>query len=86
MKDQHMKELAVPRYFFRIQEGDSSDDVQMDYSSAEHMRTEALRLAGESIQDMRFDAMKDRGWSLSVTDESEQVVFSLTVALTEGTS
>jgi uncharacterized protein DUF6894 len=72
----------VPRYFFRIHDN-GSDDVEMNYSSAQNMRSDALRLAGESIQDMRFQTPNNAGWSLNVTDESDQVVFSLSVTLTD---
>ncbi len=78
-----MKDLVVPRYLFRIHDGNSSDDVEMNYASAQHMRSEALRLAGESIQDMQFQKPNNTGWSLSVTDESDEVVFSLSVTMTD---
>jgi hypothetical protein len=78
-----MKDLAVPRYVFRIHDGNGSEDVEMNYASAKQVRSEALRLAGESIHDMTFQTPNNAGWSLNVTDESDQVVFSLSVTLTD---
>jgi hypothetical protein len=78
-----MTDFVVPSYLFRIQDGDSSDDVEMNYASSQHMRSDALRLAGESIQDRGFQEPNNSSWSLSVTDESDKVVFSLSVTMTD---
>jgi hypothetical protein len=77
---------VVPRYLLRIHDGNCSDDIEMRYASDQHMRSDALRLAGESIQDMGFQSPNNAGWSLSVTDESDEVVFSLTVTLKDTAS
>jgi hypothetical protein len=67
---------------FRIQNGKAPENIEVDYPDTERVRSEALRLAGESIQEMSF--LDNSDWSLKVTDAAGEVVISVTVTLTAG--
>jgi hypothetical protein len=70
---------VVPRYSFRIEDGDNSDVVNMDYSDAKTMQADALRLGGTSIQDMGISHVHPQKWSLHVSDDTGREIFSIIV-------
>ena len=75
-------EPTLARYFFRIQNGNNSEHVEMDYNSPKAMREEAFRLAGESIKEIAREPHNGH-WSLQVKNTSDSVVFSLKVEMSE---
>ena len=75
----------MPRYVFRIQDGSSLESLEMVYPNPEAMRPEAVRLAGESIRELgrQGESLRRRQWVLQVKDDSDNVVFFMTVEMND---
>ncbi len=73
----------MPRYFFDVHDGTSLPDSEgTELPDREAMRSEAIRMAGQILDDLdgRF---RGEEWTMNVRDDGERVVLTLRFSVTE---
>ena len=77
----------MPRYFFHVDDGFSTKDAEgtklPDIFAAQE---QAIGLSGELLREMGAKFWNGTAWSLTVTDETERVLFILRFSADEGTA
>ena len=80
-------EWRVPRYFFHVYDGYSTTDTEgtelPDWHSA---RREAIRLAGQILNDEADKLLLGEGWRMEVTDVAGHTLFQLDFCFTESSA
>ena len=70
----------MPRYFFHVQDGQSSRDVDgIELSSSRSARVEATRFIGELLRDQSSSLCGEDTWSVEVTDANGLIMMTLHV-------
>jgi hypothetical protein len=73
-----IRERTLPLFTFRIENGKTPlETVASDCATAEEAKSQALRLAAESIADFKPDFWLHPVWLLSVMDNKEIEVLTL---------
>jgi hypothetical protein len=76
--------MAAGRYFFSILDGKLMVDAEGTYcASWGEMREQAIKTAGECLQDMASKYPSNLEWQLVVTNASSETVLRLRFALSE---
>lgn len=77
----------MPRYFFHVDDGFSTRDNEgTDLPDIFAAQAEAIRLSGELLREMGAKFWNGTAWTLTVTDETERVLFVLRFSADEGTA
>ena len=67
----------MARYFFHILNGKAIfDDVGLELSNLDQMRTEAIRATGQMLSDGQHK-WKGQAWQMIVTDADDTIVFGV---------
>ena len=68
----------MPRYFFHILDGTAAvDHVGLVFPSEDEARSEALRGAGEMLNDQEMTLWLGDTWSMSVASEDARILFTI---------
>ena len=76
----------MPRYFFHVEDGFSTKDVEGTELPDIYMaQEEAIRLSGELLREMGGKFWNGTAWRLTVTDETGSILFRLRFSADKGT-
>ena len=68
----------MPRYFFHVHDGQNiPDDEGVHLENCGAAQREAIRYAGQLLSDQSSKFKLGENWSMEVTDENGQILFSL---------
>lgn len=71
----------MPRYFFHILNGKAViDEIGLELTNLDQMRTEAIRAAGQMLSDGQH-SWKGRAWQMVVTDLDATIVFGVNFSI-----
>ena len=71
----------MARYFFHIMNGKAIfDEVGLELTDMDHVRTEAIRAAGEMLSDGKH-RWKGQAWQMIVTDADDTIVFGVNLSV-----
>ena len=77
----------MPRYFFHVEDGLSTRDNEgIELSDVFMAQEEAIRLSGELLREMGAKFWDGTAWSLTVTDATGRVLFTLRFSADKGTA
>lgn len=71
----------MKRYFFHIMNGRAIlDDVGLELTDMDQVRTEAIRAAGQMLSDGQH-SWKGKAWQMIVTDTDGTIVFGVNLSV-----
>ena len=74
----------MPRYFFNVHDGHSCLDTEgTELADLDTARREALRFAGQVIEDQNQHNTLGKDWRLEIADETGLVLYQLLFQVTE---
>ena len=77
----------MPKYFFHSEDGHLlHDSVGTELDDAGAARIEAVRFAGELLEDRPQALWESTRWRLLVTDENSSILFTIEVFTSVGTA
>ncbi len=70
----------MPRYFFHVHDGHDQPDLTGTLlDGLDEARTEAVRYAAELLRESATQFWADEEWTMTVTDDRQLTLFSLTI-------
>lgn len=75
----------MPRFFFHVRDGEVFEDLQgTELPTMVAAKNEAVRFAGQLLQDKPETFWQGHEWTVNVTDDANLTLFRLTFFATSG--